>query len=296
VFNIVYGNHWKSVTLTKTEHQELEKQGLPRLNKYQNGDGTWEYYKYEVTPNILGVVRPDNTFEFTGGRYGQGERGIMSDYSTGHFATDSRRGGMVWAGKLNGNGERNIIPIYHNMRVHCETMQPTKPITVVGKKVDRKVGKTLLAQYQDFYKTTEVMTKAMDYEVFVRTTVEVVKEYFGEDVSQTAWHWQTCKQKADAIIHTAPLDAAILYIMGWDIGSMRWNLRRFMDTQYGRYSAHEDTPHDMFLNLKRRLNKEIYKASSQVFKEVEYSNGEVYPPSEWGYTIMVDGVEVKQYD
>jgi hypothetical protein len=189
-----------------------------------------------------------------------------------------------------------MMPIHHGMRVDCETMQPTKSITVIGKKVDRKVGKTLLAQYQDFYKTTEVMTKAMDYEVFVRTTVEVVKEHFSEDVSQLAWHWQTCKQKADAIIDSAPLDAAILYIMGWDIGSMRWNLRRFMDTSYGRHSAYEDTPHDMFLNLKRRLNKEIYKASSQVFKEVEYSSGEVYPPSEWGYTIMVDGVEVKQYD
>jgi hypothetical protein len=33
-----------------------------------------------------------------------------------------------------------------------------------------------------------------------------------------------------------------------------------------------------------------------VFKRVEYTNGEMYPPSEWGYTVMVDGVEVKQYD
>ena len=296
VFNVVYGQHWKSVQLTKQEHDELVKQGAPRLHAYQDSDGKWDYYKYDVKPNILGVVRPDNTFEFTCGNYGQGDRGILSDYSHGYFCTDSRRGGMIWIGRLNGNGERGMVPIYHGLRVHSETMRPIKPITVVGRKVDRKVGKTLLAQYQDFYKTTEVMTKAMDYEVFVRTTVEVVKEHFGEDVSQTAWHWQTCKQKADAIVDSAPLDAAILYIMGWDIGSMRWNLRRFMDTQYGRYSAHEDTPHDMFLNLKRRLNKEIYKANSQVFKEVEYSNGEVYPPSEWGYTIMVDGVEVKQYD
>ena len=88
----------------------------------------------------------------------------------------------------------------------------------------------------------------------------------------------------------------MLYIIGWDIGSMRWNLRRFMDTQYGRYSAHEDEPHSMFLNLKRKLNKEIYKANDGVFKKVEYTNGEIYPPSEWGYTVMVDGQEVKQYD
>ena len=292
VFNIVHGQHWKSVQLTKQEHDELVKQGSPRLNKYQHGDGTWEYYKYEVSPNILGVVRPDNTFEFTNGSYGQGDRGTMSAYTHGWFCTDSRRGGMIWTSRTNG-GVR-IMPIYQGMRIDCETMQPTKPITVIGRKVDRKEGKTLLTNYADFYSITEVMTKAMNYEVFVKTTDEVMKEHMDGDISRAHTEFSA---KAEALIQTAPLDAAILYIMGWDIGNMRWNLRRFLDTQMSsRYSAHEDTPHTMFLNLKRRLNKEIYKANDGVFKKVEYINQEMYPPSEWGYTVMVDGVEVKQYD
>jgi hypothetical protein len=203
---------------------------------------------------------------------------------------------MIWWGRVNGNGERSAMPIYHGMRVNCETMRPTKPITVIGRKVDRKVGKTLLAQYADFYTTTEVMTKAMNYDVFVKTMAEVVAEHMPEEGDHHAWHWQKCKDKADALIDSAPLDAAMLYIMGWDIGNMRWNLRRFMDTNMSRYSAHEDEPHDMFVNLKRRLNKEIYKANDEVFKKVEYTNGEIYPPSEWGYTVMVDGQEVRQYD
>ena len=292
VFNIVHGQHWRSVMLTKQEHDELAKQGSPRLHSYQDSDGTWSYYKYDVSPNILGVVRPDNTFEFTGGRYGQGDRGVLTSYSHGWLCTESRRGGMIWVGRLNGNGERGMFPIYKGLRVHCETMRPTKPITVLGRKVDRKIGKTLLTKYQDFYNITEVMTKAMDYEAFVKTTAEVVEEHANGE----QYHWRTFKDKADALIDTAPLDAAILYIMGWDIGSMRWNLRRFMDTSYSRYSAHEDTPHDMFLNLKRRLNKEIYKANDGVFKKVEYINEALYPPSEWSYTVMVDGVEVEQYD
>lgn len=296
VFNIVYGQHWKSVPLTKEKYDELAKQGSPRLNKYEDADGNWTYFNYEVSPNILGVVRPDNTFEFVGGSYGQGERGILSGYSHGYFSTDSRRGGMVWTGRLNGNGERGMVPIYHGLRMNCETMRPTKPITVIGRKVDRKVGKELLAKYADFYVTTEVMTKAMDYETFVRTMAEVVTDHMPEEGDHHAWHWQSCKNKADALLATAPLDSAMLYILGWDIGSMRWNLRRFMDTQYGRHSAYEDEPHTMFLNLKRKLNKEIYKANDSVFKKVEYTNGEIYPPSEWGYTVMVDGVEVKQYD
>jgi hypothetical protein len=286
--------NWKHITLTKAEHDEYAKQGMARLHNYQQHDGTWEYYRYEVYPNILGVVRPDNTFEFTAKQYGQGDRGILSTYSSGYLCTDSRRGGMIWWSRLGDSGKRSVIPIYKGMRIDCETMQPTKPITVIGRKVDRKVGKDLLAGYKDFYAITEVMTKAMDYEVFVKTTAEVVKEHHDGDGS--AWHWQGFKAKADTLVHTAPLDAAILYIMGWDIGSMRWNLRRFLDTQHSRHSAHEDTPHTMFLNLKRKLNKEIYKQNDEVFKKVEYTNGEPYPPSEWGYTVMVDGVEVEQYD
>ena len=293
VFDIVHGQRWKHITLTKAEHDNLAKQGSPKLRSYQHGDGTWEYYTYEVSPNILGVVRPDNTFEFTSTSYGQGDRGILSTYGHGELSTNSRMGGMIWTGRLHGNGTRGAYPIYQGMRVNCESMQPTKPITVIGRKVDRKVGKDLLAGYADFYATTEVMTKAMDYEVFVRTMNDVMNDHMGGDIARDHTEYSA---KAKEIMEVAPLDSAMLYIMGWDIGNMRWNLRRFMDTQFGRYSAHEDTPHTMFLNLKRRLNKEIYKAHEQVFKKVEYVNGEMYPPSEWGYTVMVDGVEVTQYD
>ena len=298
VFDIVHGTRWKHITLTKQEHDEFAKLGIPRLNSYQAHDNTWEYYRYEVYPNILGVVRPDNTFEFTANNYGQGDRGILSTYGHGELSTNSRMGGMIWmgaqGGKLRNDKTRGAIPIYKGLRVDCETMQPTKPITVIGRKVDRKVGKDLLAGYTNFYATTEVMTKAMDYEVFVKTMTEVLNEHMGEINSNT--DWSEFARKGKEVIHTAPLDAAMLYIYAWDIGNMRWNLRRFVDSQMSRYSAHEDTPHTMFLNLKRRLNKEIYKAHEKVFKKVEYVDGEMYPPSEWGYTVMVDGVEVKQYD
>ena len=299
VFDIVHGQNWKHITLTKEEHDEYAKQGCPRLNNYQDhGTGKWEYYRYEVYPNILGVVRPDNTFEFTGDNYGQGDRGILSSYGHGYLSTESRRGGMIWmgaqGGKLRNDKTRGTLPIYKGLRVDCDTMQPTKPITVIGRKVDRKVGKDLLAGYKDFYAITEVMTKAMDYEVFVKTMTEVLNEHMGEINSNT--DWSEFARKGKEVIHTAPLDAAMLYIYAWDVGSMRWNVRRYVDQNITRYSSYEDTPHTMFLNLKRKLNKEIYKANDKVFKKVEYVDGEMYPPSEWGYTVMVDGQEVTQYD
>ena len=294
VFSIVHGSRYTYVSLTKEEHDKQAKDGVSNLHSHHNSDGSWTCRRYDKVPNVLGLVRSDNSFEFTSTGYGQGDRGILSSFSTGWFSTDSRRGGTIWRGRAYGNGDQSIIPIYEGLRVHCETMRPIKPITVVGRKVDRKVGKGLLARYQDFYLTTEVMTKAMNYDTFVRTMNDVVNEHMsGLDAYEMHNDYSA---KAETLLHTAPLDAAMLYMVGWDIGNMRWNLRRFIDSSSGRYSAHEDTPHIMFLNLKRRLNKEIYKANDQVFKKVEYVGCEVYPPSEWGYTVLVDGVEVKQYD
>ena len=295
VFTIVYGNRYTYVSLTKEEHDRQARDGVSNLHAHKNGDGSWTCRRYDKIPNVLGLVRSDNTFEFTGTGYGQGERSILSDYSFGYFIADSRRGGTIWLGRQASDGTRNILPIYQGLRVNCETMQPTKPITVVGRKVDRKVGKELLARYQDFYAVTEVMTKAMDYDAFVRTMNDVVNEHMG---GLDAYEMHTdYSAKAETLLHTAPLDAAMLYMVGWDIGNMRWNLRKFTDSKLSsRYSSSEDTPHTMFLNLKRRLNKEIYKTNDQVFKKVEYADCEVYPPSEWGYTVLVDGAEVKQYD
>ena len=292
VFTIVYGNRYTYVSLTKEEHDRQARDGVSNLHAHKNGDGSWTCRRYDKIPNVLGLVRSDNTFEFTSTGYGQGERSILSDYSRGWLSTDSRRGGTIWRSR-----EPKIIPIYHGLRVHCETMQPTKPITVVGRKVDRKVGKGLLARYQDFYAVTEVMTKAMDYDAFVRTMNDVVNEHMGGIDAANANSHTDYSAKAETLLHTAPLDAAMLYMVGWDIGNMRWNLRKFTDSKLSsRYSSSEDTPHTMFLNLKRRLNKEIYKTNDQVFKKVEYADCEVYPPSEWGYTVLVDGAEVKQYD
>lgn len=294
VFDVVYGQTWSFDDISKDEFEALEKKGFPRLQKYMNVDDNYVYRKYETLPNILGVVRSDNTFEFTGARFGQGERGILSDYSDGYFCTDSRRGGMIWWGRKVADGSRKVIPVYQGLRINCETMQPIKPITVIGRKVDRKVGKSILAEYADFYTTTEVMTKAMDYEVFVKTMAEVLDEHMvGANIHR---HYKEFITKAKPLINTAPLDAAMLYMYAWDVGSMRWNVRRYVDSKMTRYSASEDTPHTMFLNLKRRLNKEIYKTHDSVFKKIEYTDCEFYPPSEWGYTVMVDGLEVQQYD
>ena len=297
VFDIVSGEDWNSVDITKEEYDERTAKKERGLHSYADGNKT-KYYRYDVKPFILGVVRPDNTFEFTARFYGQGSRSILSNYTVGWFTNDSRRGGMVWQSDGSDNKNRRMLPIYEGLRVHCETMEPTKPIRVIGKKVDRKVGKDLLAAYKDFYTVTEVMTKAMSRKSFLETAIEVGLQHVGKEtiLQNYGEDWERLITTADSIMHEAPLDAFILYIMGFGIGSMRFDIRNAVGLGIPNSMHNEDvSPHDVFDNLKRRLNKEIYKKHKSVFKPVEYADDKAFPPSEWGHTVMVDGVEVKQY-
>jgi hypothetical protein len=50
----------------------------------------------------------------------------------------------------------------------------------------------------------------------------------------------------------------------------------------------------VFSNLKRKLNKELYKSNPSVMKLIDYVPNEVYPPSEWGVDVFVNGKEVEQ--
>ena len=51
----------------------------------------------------------------------------------------------------------------------------------------------------------------------------------------------------------------------------------------------------IFINLKRKLNTELYRKNPTVMKQIEYEMGSLYPASQWGIDIYVDGKEVEQY-
>jgi hypothetical protein len=147
---------------------------------------------------------------------------------------------------------------------------------VVGKKVNRKVGKDLLAGYESFFKTAETMCKAMPRDTFLATAKEVVDEnkdkYF---------------EAAEALRDQAPLDAMILYAVSMDVGRIQ---QQIMHPNW-----YEAEPHEIFTNLKRKMNNRIYREHPEVFTPVHYGKGEAYPPSIWGYDVVVNGETMQQY-
>jgi hypothetical protein len=273
VFDVTYGMKFRSCAITKEEYDEHIAKGMANVHHYTH-DNT--FIRYEHIPHVVGTSHPEGYFQFTSdSSYGQGDRKFLSDCTNGWFVNDSRRGGMVWTF---GRGEfYRCVPVFEGMRVSTkDNFEVLDDYEVIGKKVNRKVGKDLLAGYETFYKTAETMCKAMTRDVFLATAKEVVDEnkdkYF---------------EAAEALRDQAPLDAMILYAVSMDVGRIQQQIMH--PTWY------QSEPHEIFNNLKRHMNKRLYKEHPEVFVPVNYGKDKAYPPSIWGYEVVVNGEVKRQY-
>ena len=278
VFDIVLGSRIKSTSLTYEEYLKKKILGMKGLHEYTyQSDGRTEYWMYETMRNVLGTVYPGGYFQFNSDNsFGQGDKAMLSDFTQGWFVNDSRRGGMIWT-QGRGLAYKVVIPIYKGARfATTDTPHLLDDYEVIGRKVSRKVGKDVLGRYEAFYKTTETMCKAMSKDMFLDVASEVI-----EDNKEKYF------EAAESMRDQAPLDAMILYCMALDVGNLPHQIRS--------RDWYTSTPHDIFNNLKRKLNTQIYKENPEVFTLVRYGKGEAYPPSIWGYEVEVNGQKVEQY-
>jgi hypothetical protein len=292
VYRITYGIHHIEHFVTKEVYE---------ADTDKHHERTWEtdeakrYCFYEPVPNQLGVVRSDNTFEFTSAHgYGQGHNSVISSWSQGFFYTSSRHGGMVYR-----DNSRGIFhPIFKGMRIQIDTMQPHKDsiYKAVGKRVNRKEGKEFLKRYEDFYKINEVMLKAMDYKSYMETACDVVNSL---EIPTSDWGLHDSQRKklityAESCINSAPLDAGVSFALAYDIKDTWSRVRAFTGAGNSYYSR-EIELESIFINLKRKLNNALYRENPTVMNLIEYEMGSLYPASQWGIDIYVNGKEVEQY-
>ena len=301
VFDIVYGTSWQSHDCDKATYEAKIAEGH-RGHSYPDYDAkgqvipdSFRYYWYETPPNVLGTVRPDGTFQFTSDVYGQGDRMFLSNFCTGWFTTESRRGGMVHKSSYN-SSPRKLLPIWKGMKINIADMTSVEPYKVVIHHVNRKAAKELLAKYEHFFKVSEVMTKNMEMSMLSATAKEVLNDLYQKEDAYSDWHkGSELLAAAEERINSAPLDAFVLFALGYDIGRFNYTVRWLKQgTTHGYGYGERESVEALFANTKRKLSKEIYKANRDIFKEVEYEAGQVYPNCDWGVKIIVNGQEMEQ--
>ena len=247
----------------------------------------FEYFRRDKDHNIVGTVRPDNSFEFTKSRYWQGDRCFLSQSSAGWFSTDSRRGGMVFGMNNHTDGNAVFHAIWKGMRVNCDTMEAITPYEVVIHHVDRKSGKGILSKYEHMFKVSEVMLKAMDLNLINSTCMDIVDGIFG--VGEHKKHISVgLLEHAEKLIEDAPLDALLLFTLAHDVRHVGYRMR------YGMNNHSDDTPENIFMATKRKIAREVYKENPDILKEVSCGSGKRYPACDWGVKVMVNGQQVEQ--
>ena len=312
VFDIVYGEAWHTTDIDRLEYIRLKLEerkfkktmGVGRrdtyvmkFHKYGEVDGKWvslkecEYHRRDRGHNIMGTVRPDNSFEFTKSRYWQGDRCFLSQHSSGYFANDSRRGGLIFSNGW-GDGDTIFHTIWKGMKVNCETMQAITPYMVVTNHINRKASKGILSKYEHMFKVSEVMLKAMNLDTINSTCVEIVEGIYGEGAhKKNEYNNNDLIAKAEEFIDDAPLDAFLLFTLGYDVKRVGYRMR-YGSSHY--YAMNDDTPENIFISTKRRIAKEIYKQSPEILKPVSYQGGKKFPACEWGVKVVVNGQTMEQ--
>jgi hypothetical protein len=292
VYRLFYGDKWIKRDLTKEEYD-----GITTTNKYKHEkDGLETYFCYDQKPYQIGIVRPDNSFEFTMDYINQSELMLLNnilfvDYKNSFIQRSVRHGGVIVRNGYS-NGDSLFYPAIEGMRIDIATHIPHEAgsYKIIGRRVNRKSVNDLLGKYKEMFLIAETMMKTMSVDDYINVCMDLCKE-------TVVTRYITGEHAENALSKSHMLDAFIFYAIslnsdnlckhierGLDKSNNQWWVRKFPDNIYTHYS-----------NTRRAISKHLYKQHEDVMKEVEFEFGKKYPASEWGYEVYKNGVEVKQY-
>lgn len=321
IYRIIYGETHSHENISTTTYEELKKQKKQSNVKLvdhsytmSTGEKTERYYKVTSTPCEMGIVREDNTFEYTGGAYHQGDNIFMSNILSVDQRSSGAHGGLIMCTRYGGGYRLNaeevatMIPIFKGLRINLDTFKPHESCDyrITSHKVSRKNGKEFLKRYEDFYKISEAMMKSMQYEHFLDLAYEIIMEEgdYTHEVYECYYIERDMELNlidlAYKNLNEKPIDSLIMFATAYDIDRFWQRLRSHASAKKSGGGAYRHWGGDLeldkfFLSVKRRLNKEVYKANPSVMKVVEHEQGKYYPPSTWGIQVTVNGKEVEQY-
>jgi len=289
---IIIGKDWSSEPITEEVYEKEMAEGKKYVYKYIHPDtNEASFTHWVVTPSEIGIVRPDNTFEFTRKKYGQGTNTIMGRFNAGYFVSDCRRGGMIY--KHTTHGANTMVPIFQGLRVDCDTMKPDPKheYKLYGMRVARGDAKRYLERYETFYRVSNAMLSVMSYARVCEMAKDICKPIIDAKVERPQYQPMHCDKLwafAKTTMDDSPLEAAIVAAMAFNVNNIFWDVFHYP------HRAEKASMEGFSETLKRKVNRMLYAENPDVMHRVEFPFGVVYPQSSWDYTIEVDGKEVKQ--
>jgi hypothetical protein len=301
VFKVTYGVSSERVFITKEQYEEMtDKNERSAFNGSNYETNKPEYWYYATKPYELGIMRPDETFEFTTNHLHQGTNMYLTnEFTNGYVSCSSRHGGVIYK-----NGWRHpslMFPIFKGLRIRTDNLMPHESLDIqlYKKNIDRKIAKPMLAEYGDMIKTSGVMFSAMEMEMFANESKELITTTINgaNTTSKDDLPYMT-PDNMNKLVEEAKksnregryFDCAVINAYLMDAGRFQYMLRWGNNSYYAR----EKTPLNVHQAMVRGLTKRLYK-NEEPFTKTLIEWGKPYSSSDWGFDLIVNGEEKHIY-
>ena len=301
VFKVTYGVTSERVFITEEQYEQMG--GVRSVFKGEDYETNKpEYWYYTTKPYELGIMRPDETFEFTTPYLHQGTNMYLtSEFMRGGLiACSSRHGGVIY--KDSWRNPDFMFPIFKGLRIHTDTLLPHESLDIklYKKNIDRKLAKPMLAEYGDMIKTSGVMFSAMDnMDLFVNEAKEIITVTVnGENTTSTDDLPYMTPDNVEKLVAEAKksnqegryFDCAVINAYLMDAGRFQYILRWGSNSYYRQGKA----PLHIHQAMVRGLTKRLYK-NEEPFTKTLIEWGTPYSSSDWGFDLVVNGKEESIY-
>lgn len=292
-YHIAYSDTHIENLITKEKHEQVLAKG--GWSTRDRGNGV--YTEWVRRWNVIGIVRKDNTLEFTCESMHQGTRyflGNMFGICSSEIVSSIKHGGVIYreyeGSYSDGYNYTMVIPLFKGQRINLETNRSVLDYEVHLPYVNRKRSKDMMKAYKQDFDVAEIFFKTMSSEVFSDEIKEVFDEVYPDnkpdwrdnEASKTLHDYAMKQIKTDLY---KGLYAVMMYAGSYNA----WSIA--MGSSYYRVGYE---PHQYFTSAKQKFAK-MLKLDGDVFDNKVYKANETYPSNSWSSKIMIDGKEVSAY-
>lgn len=270
-FSLWYANRERADRhVTGTEHE---------------GEKRWSDY---MENSRIGVVRPDNSFEFTARGYGQGDNMMLSEGLAGHLYNDVTRGGLMLT------KGRFFHPVFRGLRIDCSSGKAVTDYKIFRRVLDRKKANEYMKQYDQFKRVGPVMYQSLNDDGIAEVYDDLLNEYGREfDTLGDVEAMRMVKEGkyVDAICVFAFKVTPGLKHFAQERARAKADGEPLFNRFFHWY------PRSRVMTLKRIKDsfRDIAVAEDEsLFDYEELEVGHKPPSSKWAYKITVDGVQVER--
>lgn len=298
-FVVHYGQKWEKQRITQEEYTEAVKHNQQGTAPYRSVSHTSDgngYMMYVGVPNPIAIVRPDNTVEFCADRYYQGARQMINTWSP--FRTfvnnEAHRGGTIIRQYRNSPWQSPEVahPFFKGLRLNLDGLKlhPSSEYELYKTRVNRKVAKQIMADYVYMFDTAAPFISNMDMSMLKELCNDVMDDRDSLVTEGCGSTFETLEER----YKDDPVNFMLLHFIKLAV----------TPEFFSRITSRHDYMFDYSLRrykdnlvdyVKRKARKHVLSHDNGALYYEQVPSGKLPPSNDWGYKLVVDGIETKQF-